>query len=108
MTVDDSAGDKAPALNIGRAVDWRFAATVGGWLARPAPPATDYTRRQAIEQFRKWAINALADERHPFTVAAKELKARHDAGEDIKLVCSCKPDNCHGDIIVELIEEGLV
>lgn len=36
-------------LTVGRAVDWGFAATVGQWLARPGPPATDYTRRQAIE-----------------------------------------------------------
>jgi coenzyme F420 biosynthesis associated uncharacterized protein len=36
-------------LTIGRAIDWRFAATVGEWLARPAPPSTEYTRRQAID-----------------------------------------------------------
>jgi coenzyme F420 biosynthesis associated uncharacterized protein len=36
-------------LTVGRAVDWGFAATVGQWLARPGPPSTDYTRRQAIE-----------------------------------------------------------
>jgi coenzyme F420 biosynthesis associated uncharacterized protein len=35
-------------LTIGKAVDWRFAATVGARLARPGPPATDYTRRQVI------------------------------------------------------------
>ena len=77
-------------------------------LGNPLKVEKGRTRRQAIEQFRKWAINALADERHPFTVAAREIKARHDAGEDVRLICSCKPDNCHGDIIVELIEEGLV
>ncbi|WP_414688388.1 zinc-dependent metalloprotease [Mycobacterium sp.] len=37
-------------LNVGRAVDWDFAATVGAKLARPGPAATDYTHRQAIEQ----------------------------------------------------------
>lgn len=36
--------------NLGRAVDWRFAGTVGARLARPGPPATDYTRRQAIDE----------------------------------------------------------
>jgi coenzyme F420 biosynthesis associated uncharacterized protein len=35
---------------VGRSVDWDFAATVGTKLVRPAPAATDYTRRQAIEQ----------------------------------------------------------
>lgn len=35
-------------LTVGQTVDWRFAATVGRRLARPAPPTTEYTRRQAI------------------------------------------------------------
>lgn len=35
---------------VGRTVDWGFAATVGTKLVRPAPPATDYTLRQAIEE----------------------------------------------------------
>jgi coenzyme F420 biosynthesis associated uncharacterized protein len=35
---------------VGRTVDWGFAATIGTKLVRPAPPVTDYTRRQAIEQ----------------------------------------------------------
>ncbi|AQA02669.1 hydrolase [Mycobacterium sp. MS1601] len=36
--------------SIGAAVDWGFAATVGAKLARSAPPATEYTRHQAISQ----------------------------------------------------------
>lgn len=36
-------------LTVGRAVDWKFAGTVGARLARPGPPATEYTRRQVIE-----------------------------------------------------------
>ena len=35
---------------VGGAVDWQFAATVGARLARPAPPVTDYTRSQTIEE----------------------------------------------------------
>lgn len=45
-------------LDFGRAVDWGFAATVGGRLARPAPPMTDYTRRQAIDDLHRSARNA--------------------------------------------------
>ncbi|WP_297700227.1 zinc-dependent metalloprotease [Mycobacterium sp.] len=40
----------APELTLGTAVDWRFAATVGRRLARPGPPSSDYTRRQAIDE----------------------------------------------------------
>ena len=35
---------------VGRAVDWQFAGTVGAKLTRPGPPATEYTRRQAIDE----------------------------------------------------------
>ena len=46
--------DVSPASpTIGTTVDWEFAATVGTKLTRPEPPATDYTRRQAIEQLLK-------------------------------------------------------
>jgi coenzyme F420 biosynthesis associated uncharacterized protein len=41
--------------NVGRAVDWNFAATVGAKLVRPAPPATEYTRRQAMDQLSEFA-----------------------------------------------------
>ncbi len=42
-------------LTVGRAVDWRFAATVGERLARPGPPSTDYTRRQVIDDLSRAA-----------------------------------------------------
>ncbi|KAA0097537.1 hydrolase [Mycolicibacterium sp. P1-18] len=38
------------AVTVGNTVDWEYAATVGAKLVRPAPPVTDYTRQQAIEQ----------------------------------------------------------
>lgn len=38
------------ASTVGRTVDWNFAATVGSRLVRPAPPTSDYTRRQVISQ----------------------------------------------------------
>ena len=37
-------------LTVGRAVDWGFAATVGARLARPAPPVSDYTRDQVVDE----------------------------------------------------------
>jgi coenzyme F420 biosynthesis associated uncharacterized protein len=46
MTAETPSG----ATTIGGAVDWQFAADIGGRLARPGPPATEYTRRQAIDE----------------------------------------------------------
>jgi coenzyme F420 biosynthesis associated uncharacterized protein len=37
-------------LTVGRVVDWDFAATTAARLARPGPPATDYTQRQIIDE----------------------------------------------------------
>jgi len=42
-------------LEVGQAVDWGFAATVGGWLARPTPPMTDYTRGQVVDDLYRYA-----------------------------------------------------
>jgi len=41
---------RSAQLSVGKAVDWRFAGTVGARLARPGPPTTDYTRRQVIDE----------------------------------------------------------
>ncbi len=40
----------AQKFSVGSAVDWDLAASFGGKLARPEPPATDYTRTQVIAQ----------------------------------------------------------
>ena len=45
-------------LTLGRAVDWQFAGTVGARLARPGPAASDYTRRQAIDDLAAAALTA--------------------------------------------------
>jgi coenzyme F420 biosynthesis associated uncharacterized protein len=45
-------------LTLGATVDWRFAAAVGSRLARPAPPSSDYTRRQAIDELTSAAAKA--------------------------------------------------
>jgi len=38
------------SVTVGHTVDWEFAATVGAKLVRPAPPVTEYTKRQAMDQ----------------------------------------------------------
>jgi coenzyme F420 biosynthesis associated uncharacterized protein len=45
-------------LTVGRAVDWQFAATVGAKLVRPGPAATEYTRRQVMDQLSSAALRA--------------------------------------------------
>ncbi len=72
-------------------------------------PFQDGTRADKIRRFRRHAIGLLkSGQPSDFLKAMQELKARYDAGEDVEITCSCAPKACHGDIIVELIEEGLV
>ncbi|OBJ47256.1 zinc-dependent metalloprotease [Mycobacterium sp. 1423905.2] len=50
--------NRSPDVTLGNAVDWRFAATVGEKLARPAPPSSDYTRDQVIDELTRAAAAA--------------------------------------------------
>lgn len=47
-------------LTVGRTVDWSVAGTVGTRLARPSPPASEYTRRQAVDDLAEAAVAAEA------------------------------------------------
>ena len=49
------------------------------------------TREQALESYREWILNQpqLLKDLH-------ELKGK-------TLVCFCKPKECHGDVLVELV-----
>jgi coenzyme F420 biosynthesis associated uncharacterized protein len=60
-------------LSVGRAVDWEFAATVGAKLVRPGPAASDYTRRQVIDQ--------LADAARNAELPVREVTGLNEGGE---------------------------
>ena len=60
-------------FSVGRAVDWELAATLGGKLARPEPAATDYTRRQAVEQ--------LAESARASEIPVREVTGLNEGGE---------------------------
>ena len=50
MWVQRVSTSTSSSLSVGGAVDWKFAADVGEKLVRPGPDASDYTRRQVIDQ----------------------------------------------------------
>jgi coenzyme F420 biosynthesis associated uncharacterized protein len=60
-------------LTVGRAVDWQFAATVGTKLVRPGPAATEYTRRQIIDQ--------LAEASRKAELPVREVTELSEGGE---------------------------
>ena len=53
-----TSSSDSPDLTLGATVDWQFAATFGSRLARPGPPSSDYTRRQAIDELTALAAKA--------------------------------------------------
>lgn len=61
------------AVSVGRTVDWSFAANVGEKLARPGPAATEYTRRQAVEQ--------LAESSRSAELPVRDVTRLHEGAE---------------------------
>ena len=58
MRVQRMSTSTSTSLSVGHAVDWKFAADVGEKLVRPGPDASDYTRRQVIDQLAESSRNA--------------------------------------------------
>lgn len=61
--------------------------------ANPFKIGRDGTREEVIEKYRKWLLN------QPELVerAKRELKGK-------VLGCWCKPEACHGDVLVEIVD----
>jgi hypothetical protein len=85
--------------------------TVGVYVGRPSALGSkfklkehggNYTREQSIELYRAWLR-----EQWKCGGAAKKmllgLVAKHQRGEDVVLICSCKPLACHADVIADAI-----
>lgn len=78
-------------------------------LGNPYPITRTTSRTRAIELFRDHALFELKhNPEGEFAIALRDIKDRSDRGQDVLLACSCKPKACHGDILVELIEDGHV
>jgi hypothetical protein len=70
-------------IYIGRPSKW----------GNPFKVGKDGSREEVIEKFRDYILN------HPFLLDhLSELKGKI-------LGCWCKPNSCHGDVLVELLEE---
>lgn len=59
-------------------------------------------RQQVIANYRQWLLKQLESD-SPQSKEIKRLKALHDDGQDLTLLCWCAPDPCHGDVIKEIL-----
>lgn len=79
---------------IGRAMPGR----AGSTFANPFRIGPDGTRRDVILKYKAWALKRLAKE-PALQVALEALRGQ-------TLGCWCKPDDCHGDVLLWLLDEG--
>lgn len=70
-------------IYIGRPSKW----------GNPFKIGRDGTRSEVIEKYRDWAAH-----NHTICESLYEIKGK-------TLACYCKPQACHGDVLVEMIEE---
>ena len=84
-------GKKPYDVYIGRAMGWQRLKKSP--YANPFKIGKDGNRDEVIEKYREWILA------QPELVerAKRELKGK-------VLGCWCKPDPCHGDVLVEIVE----
>jgi hypothetical protein len=70
-------------LYIGRGTLW----------GNPFKIGVDGTREEVIDKYRRYVLNS------------PEILSRLCELKGKKLGCSCKPYKCHGDVLVELIQQ---
>jgi len=63
------------------------------------------TREQVIEKYRAWLCDKIAKENRSFVKREFDRVCQaYWNGKDVELICGCKPQPCHGDVIKELVE----
>jgi len=65
----------------------------------PFVEGDDGSRAEVIRKYREWLLNSPE---------AEDVRRELHTLRGKTLGCWCKPKACHGDVIVEIIESGLV
>ncbi|MEG5043574.1 DUF4326 domain-containing protein [Microcoleus sp. B4-C1] len=75
-------------------------------LSNPYKIGVDGNRAEVIALYRKWLWKRIVIGYNNPNQTFKELFSiahRVNNGEKIKLICYCKPLDCHGDVVVKCI-----
>lgn len=66
----------------------------------------DGTREEVIEKYKMYIRYKIKTD-SIFCSIFMNLVKKYLNAEDIVLICWCKPEACHGDVLKEMIEEAL-
>jgi hypothetical protein len=72
-------------------------------LGNPFPIATPSQRAAVIERYGKWLWRCMQEEDHPVMDELVRIVTAARQGP-VRLVCSCAPMPCHGDMVVRACE----
>jgi hypothetical protein len=110
----NGAEGKVGMIRVENRKTWRGE---GHWVGRPSPLGNPYshvcgttaefkvaTRDEAVEKYREWLFKRL-DGDNPATRMFVSLLDEYEVKGELILVCSCKPERCHAEIIRDFIEE---
>ncbi|QDH84049.1 DNA repair protein [Achromobacter phage vB_AxyP_19-32_Axy11] len=76
----------------------------GSPLGNPYPIGKDGTREEVIRKYAVWLDHKIKTHDAAVCNALNNILSRHRKGQVVKLVCFCKPQACHGDIIKSVVE----
>lgn len=62
------------------------------------------SREEAIALYRNWLNEKIAEKNQLVSAALNQIYLRAKKGP-VSLVCYCKPQSCHGDVIKEVMEK---
>jgi len=76
----------------------------GSALANKFVIGKDGDRAEVIAKYRIWLWAVVQEKNSKAWDEICELVEKYENGEELSLVCWCKPQACHGDVIKSCIE----
>lgn len=77
----------------------------GSVFGNPYPITRKFTRDMACRQYEPYFDEHMQNTESGIYQKMMDLVAQLQAGQDVTLVCFCKPKRCHGDTIKRWLEE---
>lgn len=69
-------------------------------------PFTEGTREEMIAEYKTYFHKECLKPRSPLKEGVDTLFDRMMDGENLKLMCFCKPKACHGDVIKDYLQKA--